>query len=344
MSLGLVFIIMLAGAVMAVLWPLSRRRLAAEGSELAVYRDQLDEVERDRARGMIGDTEAEAASVELSRRLLTAADRAKSVTSDGGKGRRRVVAVIALVVLPLVSAVAYMELGRPDLPDQPLSARLSAPAERQDIAVLIGRVEAELQKRPEDGQGWEAIAPVYLRTGRSQDAVKAYSSAIRLLGPNAEREAGLGEALTMSAEGMVTPEAKAAFQRAVALDEGMPLARFYLGRAADQSGDRAGAATIYRELVAEAPPNAPWIEVARQALAETALGEEGRAPAVDPQALAAATPENRLATIRSMVEGLEARLKDAPGISAASFGWCAPGRCSVRPTGPRRRRPMPAPR
>ena len=69
-----VMALMTAAAIFAVLWPLARRTPLRSGSDIAVYRDQLDEIERDRAAGLIGEREAEAARIEVSRRLLAAAD------------------------------------------------------------------------------------------------------------------------------------------------------------------------------------------------------------------------------------------------------------------------------
>ena len=68
---------MTAAAIFAVLWPLGRRKPLRRGSDIAVYRDQLDEIVRDRSAGLIGEAEAEAARVEVSRRLIAAADAAR---------------------------------------------------------------------------------------------------------------------------------------------------------------------------------------------------------------------------------------------------------------------------
>jgi cytochrome c-type biogenesis protein CcmH len=314
MMLGLTFLVMTAVAVLAVLLPLGRRRAGAEGGEEAVYRDQLTEIERDSARGTIGPAEAEAARVEVARRLIAVSERAPAPVSGTGisKFRRRAVAVFALAGLPLAAAGLYSVLGRPDLPDRPLTARMTDQGGDPALADLVARVEAELAQRPDDGQGWEVLAPVYLRTGQPEKAATAYANAIRLLGPTAEREAGQGEALTLLAQGNVTPEARAAFERAVALDPKQIRSRFYLAQAAEQAGDRAKAADIYRALLTEASPGAPYIPTVRDALALVALGEEGQAPAVDPKALENVSPDQRLATIRGMVEGLGARLKEAP--------------------------------
>ena len=74
MLLWLAFALMTAAAIFAVLWPLSRRGETGGGSEAAVYRDQLDEIARDRAGGLIGEQEAEAARIEVSRRLIAASE------------------------------------------------------------------------------------------------------------------------------------------------------------------------------------------------------------------------------------------------------------------------------
>jgi cytochrome c-type biogenesis protein CcmH len=316
MILGIVLTCMTALAILAVLAPLARRRaVAAGGGEAAVYRDQLAEVERDRARGVIPAAEAVAAHTEIARRLIAAAEKPATASGDTGPGatrRRRGVAVLALVALPLLASAGYMTLGRPDLPDRPLAARQQEPAGAAGLDDLMARVEAEVSRRPEDGRGWEVLAPVYLRTGRAADAATAFGNAIRLLGSTAPREAGRGEALTLAADGQVTSEAKAAFDRALALEPAQPQARFYLARAAEQAGDFATASRFYRALLTDAPPDAPWRAPTKQALTAAALGRDGQMPAVDPQQMASQNPEQRLATIRGMVDGLEARLKVAP--------------------------------
>src|SRR5690242_17609174 len=107
MTLWLVLLLMTAGAILAVLWPLSRRAPLAAGSDVAVYRDQLDEVERDRASGLIGDREAETARIEVSRRLIAAADVAAPAPAAGSPFRRRAVALVALLFLPIGAATLY---------------------------------------------------------------------------------------------------------------------------------------------------------------------------------------------------------------------------------------------
>jgi cytochrome c-type biogenesis protein CcmH len=309
MTLGFVFALMTAGAIFAVLWPLARRRPAIAGSEIAVYRDQLDEIERDRSAGRIGEEEAKAARVEVSRRLLAAADAQEAATAPRPvAGPRRAAAVVALLALPLFAAALYLAIGSPMLPDQPLSARATEPRERQSVESLVAQVEAHLARNPDDGRGWELLAPVYLRLGRLEDAIKARRNALNLNGETAERMTNLGEALVAAANGVVTAEAKEAFERAVALDHHDAKARYFLGLAAEQDGKPSGAAAIWRGLLTESP-DAQWAGFVREALARV----EGAAPVIDGSdeevaAAARMSPEARAAMVNGMVERLADRL------------------------------------
>jgi cytochrome c-type biogenesis protein CcmH len=309
MTLWFVLALMTMAAVFAVLWPLARASLRPSGSDTAVYRDQLNEIERDRSAGLIGAPEAEAARVEIARRLIAAAD--MPVTPpDPSLRRRRVVAIMALVFLPLGALATYLTLGSPQLPGAARSALTDLPPERQSIESMVAQIEKHLEKSPQDGRGWEVLAPVYLRAGRFDEAVKARQNALRLLGATPAREADLGEALIAAANGIVTVEAKAALDRA-ALDPAQDKAQFFLGLAADQDGKPAEAAAIWRRLLAAAKPDTPWRPLVEQSLAR--VDPKAASPGPTPDDIAAAqslTPEQRSAMIAGMVERLAARLKE----------------------------------
>ncbi|MEP9368085.1 c-type cytochrome biogenesis protein CcmI [Xanthobacter sp. VNH20] len=269
-SLFAAFALMTAAAVMAVLWPLARRRPLKDetAADLAVYRDQLNELERDQAAGRLPAAQAEAARIEVSRRMLAAADAPPEPVQDPvrARSRRRMAACLALVGVPLAAVGLYALLGTPGLPGAPLAARLAAPPDRTDVAILVRKVEDHLAANPRDGQGYEILAPVYLRLGRVDDAVRAYAQAIQYLGDTSERRAALGEALVVQANGVVTKDAAATFQAALALDPTSPRARYFLGLAAEQDGRKADATAIWTKLVQDSPPNAPWLGLVRTAL------------------------------------------------------------------------------
>jgi cytochrome c-type biogenesis protein CcmH len=307
MMLWFALALMTGAAMAAIAWPLTRRaRTLRSGSDLAVYRDQLEEVRRDHAAGRIGDSEAEAAQVEVSRRLLAAADaeaaQARAISTPGS--RRREVALAALFIVSFGSAATYLSLGSPTLPGQPLASRDPS----QSIDGMIAQVEGHLARNPNDGRGWEVIAPVYLRLGRVEDAIKARRNALALSGETSERQAGLGEALVAASDGKITPEARKSFTRAVELDGGNIKARYFLGVAAEQDGQPAAAVTIWRAMLASAPADAPWAEFIRQEVTRLSGGPSPSPSQDDVAAASQLTPEQQMGMIRSMVTRLADRL------------------------------------
>jgi cytochrome c-type biogenesis protein CcmH len=222
-----------------------------------------------------------------------------------------------LVLLPLGAVAIYLALGSPTLPDQPLASRLAASHGRQSIENLIIQVEEHLERRPDDGRGWELIGPIYTRLGRFDDAVKARRNALRLNGETADREAALGEALVFAANGVVTEEAKAAFDRALALNAAHVQARYFLALAAEQDGQPKRAAELWQALLADAPADAPWGEVVRRSLERVQGGGtvEGRGTVergpTEEQIGAASglAPDQRNSMIRDMVARLAERLE-----------------------------------
>lgn len=310
MTLWFVFALMTVAAVFAVLWPLGRGTPAAPGgSEANVYKDQLAEIDRDLGAGLIGPAEAEAARVEIGRRLLAAVDADRDPPAQPSLRLRRSAAVLALAGLPLIAVAFYLALGSPQLGDFPLAARSKTADPSQPLANMVTQVEQHLEKNPADGRGWSVLAPVLTRLGRYDDAVRAYRNSITYNGDSAERRADLGEALASAAGGVVTAEAKAEFERAVAQNAEDAKANYYLGLAAEQDGRNADAATIWRAMLAKAPAEAPWRPLVQSALARVGGGS---APALSDEARAAAkdmSESDRGAMIRGMVDRLATRLK-----------------------------------
>jgi cytochrome c-type biogenesis protein CcmH len=309
MALWFVFALMTATAVFAVLLPLGvRGRVQREGREASVYKDQLAEIDRDLAAGLIVAGEAEAARAEIARRLLAAADQENGRPLQSNRTLRRAAAVLALVGLPTVALAVYLPLGSPRLPDFPLAARSHAP-DAQPVDGLVAQVEQHLEKNPTDGRGWSVLAPVLLRLGRYDDAVRAFRNSITYDGERADRRADLGEAIAAANSGIVTAEAKTEFERALALNADEVKARYFLGLAAEQDGRKADAASIWRGMLEKAAPDAPWRPLVQAALARVG---DGVAPSLSDQTMAAAQNMNgadRDAMIRGMVERLATRLK-----------------------------------
>ena len=228
---------------------------------------------------------------------------------------RRATAIIALVLLPLGAGALYLAIGSPGLPGQPLSARESTSIEER-VAALIAEQVAYLQRNPDDGARWEALAYVFMRVGRFDEALKARRNALRLLGATADREADLGEALLVVNKGIVSAEAKEAFERAVC--QGTRRTSRRASTSVSRPNRTAGATRRSGSGVTcwpRRPRDAPWIDDVKRALVR--VGATPPAPstappgpsAADVEAAAGLTSGQRAEMIRGMVERLAERLK-----------------------------------
>ncbi|MGA2794175.1 MAG: c-type cytochrome biogenesis protein CcmI [Roseiarcus sp.] len=305
--LWVAFALMTGAAILCALWPLSRRQSGPEGQARAIafHKAQLAEIDRDVERGQLPPSEAAGARAEAARRLIAASEAAKAAAAGDGRPSVRARAAAALAIVVVVPGVAlglYARLGSPNLPDQPILSRAADPAKSDDIDAALAKVEAHLIAHPDAGLGFKVIAPVYMHLGRFDDAAKAYRDALRLLGEDASLRADYGEALTAAAGGIVTAQARAAFEQALPGDS--PKARYYLGLAAEQEGDRAKAIALYEKLAQDAPGDAPWLGALRERLAAL----KGAPAGGEAAAVAALDPDAQQAAIRGMVERLAARL------------------------------------
>ena len=284
-------------------------------------------------RGVIGPGEAEVARNEAARRLMNASQRDASGPRRGSPWIAPASPRLAvLIFVPAAALPLYLQIGAPSLPDEPLQARLDAAPANMDMATAIAKIEQHLVKQPGDGRGWAVLAPIYVRLERYDDAQRAFNNAIRLLnGPTADRYAALGEAQVFANNGMVTADAKKSFDEAAKLEPFTPRASFYLGLAAQQDGDKPKAVSIWRQLEAHSPPDAPWLPTVRNHIAEatgqsppevaatqppgqaTGQGQGGMPSGPMAAAVAAMRPDQQQAMIHRMVDGLAERLKSNGG-------------------------------
>ncbi len=312
MVLWSLFAIMTLAASVAVLWPLIWTFASQVGSsEAAVYKDQLSEIDRDVASGLMGLPEVEATRVEIGRRLLAAADGGSDLLSQADSNQRRVSVVLAtvLVAMPLAAAALYSSLGSPWLGDFPMASRSRAVGATQTRDNLSAQVQEYLAANPTVGDGSTVSAPELMMRGRYSEAVRAYRASIDVSGDSADRRSGLGEALARAAGGAVTAEARAEFERAVAQNNDEPKAGYFLGLAAEQDGRTTDAASIWRGMLAKAAADAPWRPLLQSSLARVSGTV---APALSSDQMAGArdmSEDQRSTMVRGMVDRLATRLK-----------------------------------
>lgn len=298
---------------MTLLVPMTRRRDSSvdeAGSDLAVYQDQFAELDRDVARGSINAQEAAEARAEIGRRILKSASKSESVAAGSGR-TGRVIATLAILAVPLASWGIYAAVGSPHLPAQPLSARLSGNPAENTVQELIARAERHLAANPEDGHGWAVVAPIYQRLGDYERASIAWKQAIELLGSTAEREVAHGEAIASAAGGAITQEAKAAFQRALALEPKNIKARFLLAAALVQKGHNDEAIAALRAIQPDVPAGSSWQETIAKVVFDLENGQQASSGGLS-------LNEEQAEMISGMVAGLDARLRDEPDDAA---GW-----------------------
>lgn len=323
MFLWIACAVLTAAVLAALLRPLWRQgpshAVPAETAAVAVYRDQLAEIDADRSRGIIDVQEAEAARREISRRLIAMSDAVASSGAATGSSASKQAAAAALAVaaiVPAASLALYLTLGSPALQSRPHALVAKALPQDADVAALIQKVEARLSQHPDDGQGWDAIAPVYFKLNRYAEAANAYARAGKLLGDSTKRLAGFAEASVLAADGIVGEDARAAYEKILAKEPDRIEPQFWLTLAKEQDGKFAEALQGYRGLLAKGGPDATWRDTVEERIA---LIEErlGRAPnstargptAGDVKAAAGMSATDRDAMINTMVSGLADRLK-----------------------------------
>ena len=333
MTLWIVFAALVVAALAWIAWPLLRPKpldMAHDGYDAAVYLDQLDELEKDRERGLIDESQAEAARTEIERRLLAAA-RAES-RSSGNATRRPGFAIALAMLVPVLALPLYFQLGSPELPNQPFADRVVEEAPVNSIVTAARDRLAEAERRteanPEDPDVWFDLGRFRLVSGDVDGAVEALARAMETSNGRGDIASAYGESLSRQADGLITPEARRAFETALAANPGDPRSRYFLALADFQEGREQAALEAWSALARTAPPNAPWLQTVVSRVIETAqiLGENPRdwlprppvadAPrgpsAEDVAAARQMSPDERMEMIRGMVANLAARLEEEP--------------------------------
>jgi len=306
-----------AGTVGVLLIPLLRTRLGATNrldNDLAIYRDQLAEVERERAAGSLSEPDASAARTEIERRILAAAEKDSTPAPKPAAAFHRFLPPVLCLLIPAFALGLYLQIGQPGVASAPFIPQPRPPAgappgtsqeQGPSLADQIAAARERLKQAPDDP---EALSV-------------------------------LGELLTQQADGVVPPAAVDAFQRALEKQPGDARALFYLGLHEAQAGESKAALTRWLDLEARSPQGAPWLpmlraeieRVAKQAGLDPKSLRPDRKPPVasapppsspmagmpqpseaEREAMAKMSPEERQQAIRGMVDRLDEKMRAAP--------------------------------
>ena len=344
MILGLSLGAMAAIALLMLLRPLifagNEDPASRAEHDIEVFRAQLSEIDRDRDRGVLPDSEADAARREVERRLLAAGERADQATAMSILSRpgRIALGLVLLIALPAAATQLYLFLGTPSLPGQPFASRpvpaVQDPAGDQHRTALA-RFEQSTRDDPTDPRPWLNLGRVHFVLADYEAAAAAFSQALELTNRHPSALSLYGEALVYGAEGFVTAGARNAFGEALATDPGEPRARFYGALADYQAGRREQALDNWLDLATGAPSDAVWLPAVHDRIraVATELGRDSEAllataaapppAASQPAAPPPALDGDQLERIRGMVAGLADRLAEEPD---DLDGWLMLGR------------------
>ncbi len=317
--------LMALSVAVALLWPLGAGHRHVPGRDdkaLAIYEDQLAELERDKERGLITDAEAQAAQVEINRRML-------SIGSDGevvqaGTGKKEV--FLAALFVPVAAFGLYLQIGAPDVPAVPFAERSAEQADAAQLQKLIGELRARLETDLEGGEtrGWMLLASTLMGQNRPGDAAEIFGRMVERPDANSSTFSQYAEALITAERGVVTPLAGRIIARAIELVPSNPAATYYRAIELDQVGETAQARQSLLDRIEQEGQPAQWmptfLNAANQmgdtlglAPVELPAFTAPRGPSQeDVEAASAMSDEDRQAFIRTMVDGLEERLKDEP--------------------------------
>lgn len=325
----------------------------AAAYDLGVYRDQLREVDRDVARGVLTEIEAERLRTEIGRKILDADRAMVRQAVPQGRGSRPVIAAVLLVAALAASAAVYWRLGAPAMPDLPLGARITAADERlrdlptqadaearaperpkpqadPDYLRLIEQLRAAVAQRPDDAQGLALLAEHEARLGNSTAARQAQERLIAIRGSEVQAldHTRLAALMIEAAGGFVSAEARGQIEAALRIDPADGQARYLQGLMYAQNDRPDIAFGIWRDLLETGPDGAPWMGPIRQLIPDLAwlagqpdyvppeAPSASALPGPDADAMAAAgdmTPGERQQMIAGMVQNLETRLATEGG-------------------------------
>jgi cytochrome c-type biogenesis protein CcmH len=318
-------------ALAALLRPLMRTRQgSADRGEtiVALFRQELANIDAEIAQGRLAPNEAETARAEITRRMLAAADQENALADPAAETSWRIGAVVGIAgLLPAAGFAIYLAVGAPAAINQTVASATggrAGPYDRTELAAAADQLKARLQREPGHVEGWILLGRSFTSLQRFDEAANAYRRAIALAPNEPALHAEFGELLVLAAGGDVTAEATAELAKA----GNDPRARFYGAEAALQRGDRAAAKAALNALLADAPAEAPWRPVVAERLAQIAPAEPPSSAkraepspgptAQDVAAAQAMSPQERQAMVRSMVDRLAARLEQNP---SDKEGW-----------------------
>ncbi len=322
----------LAWLVRPLLWSVTRAGVSAQRLNASIYRDQLDTLERDVARGLISVADSEASKDELQLRLLDDTQEPALVQQASHSGfwsARRTAAVIALL-FPLGAGSMYWWLGSPAAIDPVATQKMND----DKVAQMVDKLAERLKASPDDPRGWAMLARSYKVMGRFAEAEQAFLKAGELVNNEPDLLVDYADLLAVRAGNNIEGKPLELVNKALALNPQHPMGLMMSGVAAYRRSDFTVAVAQWEKLLTLLEPGSPDAQQVEADIADARAksgmsgatkspavpaakmsgADAGKLPPVDAGAAGAMTPEK----INQMIDGLAARLKANP---ADLPGW-----------------------
>ena len=356
----LLFAIILLITLNLLIHPMIRARdnqvTIRETYDVAIYKDQLKEADRDCERGLLSSEQLDAVKIEIQRKLLNASDQSNAnPTSIPTFNPKKITAFGLILFLSIGSVGIYSFLGSPKLENKAYADRdlekerkvLTDEQAVSEMMMLVESLEKQLATDPNNLDGWLRLGRSAVSLGQFQRAVKAYEQALKLGPENIDVLVNYVETLIFSNEGQVSRDALRTLQYAHKTNAAHPKARYYIALHHAQAGNMRLAIQGWVDLLSISLPDAPWIQTVQSQIKSAAKEAQIDITSIKPslealeigsdirkslnaqtvisgpnpsdiKAAGEMSPEDQEKMILSMVERLADRLKENPNDSQ---GW-----------------------
>jgi cytochrome c-type biogenesis protein CcmH len=241
-------------------------------ANLAIFRDQLAELEREQKEGTLADGDFEQARRELQRRLLEEVAPDAGDTPKVARGPSRKMAIVLLLLLPVLAVSGYAVLGNPKALDP---AQTAAPPRMtaEQISGMVSKLAERMKANPDDMQGWLMLARSYKTMGRYEEAAEAYGKAEKVITDDPELLASYAETLAMANGKGLDGKPKQLIERALKLDPQHPHSLFLAGAAAMEAGDNRKGIAYWEALLPQVEPGSEIDQMLRSGIDKMKQGK-----------------------------------------------------------------------
>jgi len=268
-------IVVVAAFLLPPLWLGLRRnetKASRKEANLAVFRDQLSELEREKTEGTLADADFDQARRELQRRLL---EEVAPEAEEAGKatyGPSRKMAIALLLLLPVLAFAAYGILGNPKALD-PAQTAAAPKMTAEQISGMVARLAERMQANPDDMQGWLMLARSYKTMGRYEEAAAAYAKAEKVIDDDPELLASYAETIAMASGNGLKGKPTQLILRALKIDPQHPHSLFLAGAAAMGAGDNRKGIAYWEALLPQVEPGSELDQMLRSGIDKMKQGK-----------------------------------------------------------------------